>query len=59
MNTATLRLPPEAEARLDAWVRARKAHLAGTGPEALRCDLDGCPWPAGYCPSHPAQKAVA
>jgi hypothetical protein len=44
-----VRLPPEAQARLDAWSRARRAHSEGRGPEPLRCDVEGCPSPAGYC----------
>ena len=47
-NTATVRLPAEAQARLDAWARARRAANNG-GPEAMRCNVNGCPWPAGYC----------
>lgn len=57
-NASVLRLPAEAQARFDAWQRARRDAGNG-GPEAMRCDIDGCPWPAGYCTSHPVAKAVA
>lgn len=60
-NRAPLRLSPSDAARAAAWTAARRDADRG-GPDALRCDVDGCPWPSGRCPSHRApvaQKAVA